>query len=89
MVAALEGSLRRLKTDHIDLYWAHIPDQETPMGELVRAFDDLVASGKILYAGLSNFPALRVARADTIAALQGFAPIPGIQIEYSLIERTP
>jgi aryl-alcohol dehydrogenase-like predicted oxidoreductase len=89
MVAALEGSLRRLKTDHIDLYWAHISDQETPMEELVRAFDDLVASGKILYAGLSNFPAWRVARADTIAALQGFAPIAGIQIEYSLIERTP
>jgi aryl-alcohol dehydrogenase-like predicted oxidoreductase len=88
MVSSVEGSLKRLKTDHIDLYWAHFDDGVTPMEEILRAFDDLVRSGKILYAGLSNFPAWRVSRADLLAELRGWAPIAGIQIEYSLAERT-
>jgi aryl-alcohol dehydrogenase-like predicted oxidoreductase len=88
MVLAVEDSLRRLKTTHIDLYWAHWPDTVTPIDEVVAAFDDLVRSGKILYAGLSNFPAWRVARAATIAELRGLSPVVGIQIEYSLAERT-
>jgi Predicted oxidoreductases (related to aryl-alcohol dehydrogenases) len=88
MVRSVEGSLKRLKTDRIDLYWAHFADGVTPMEEIVRAFDDLVRSGKILYAGLSNFPAWRVARADLLAELRGWTPIAGIQIEYSLAERT-
>jgi aryl-alcohol dehydrogenase-like predicted oxidoreductase len=88
MVASLEASLRRLRTDHIDLYWVHYADGVTPVEEIVRGFDDLVRSGKILYAGLSNFPAWRVARAATIAELRGSAPIAGLQVEYSLVERT-
>jgi aryl-alcohol dehydrogenase-like predicted oxidoreductase len=88
MVRSVEDSLKRLKTDRIDLYWAHFADGVTPMEEIVRAFDDLVRSGKILYAGLSNFPAWRVSRADLLAELRGWAPIAGIQIEYSLAERT-
>jgi aryl-alcohol dehydrogenase-like predicted oxidoreductase len=89
MVRAVEESLRRLKTDHIDLYWAHISDGVTPMEEIMRGFDDLVRSGKILYAGLSNFPAWRIARADLMADLRGWSPLAAIQIEYSLAERTP
>jgi aryl-alcohol dehydrogenase-like predicted oxidoreductase len=88
MVRSVEGSLKRLKTDRIDLYWAHFADGVTPMEEIVRAFDDLVRSGKIVYAGLSNFPAWRVSRGDLLAELCGWAPIAGIQIEYSLAERT-
>jgi len=88
MVRSVEGSLKRLKTDRIDLYWAHFADGVTPMEEIVRAFDDLVRSGKILYAGLSNFPAWRISRADLLAELRGWAPIAGIQIEYSLAEHT-
>jgi aryl-alcohol dehydrogenase-like predicted oxidoreductase len=88
MVHSLEGSLKRLKTDRIDLYWTHFDDGVTPMEEIARAFDDLVRAGKILYAGLSNFPAWRVARADLLTELRGWAPIAGIQIEYSLAQRT-
>ncbi len=89
MARAVEESLKRLKTDRIDLYWAHISDGVTPMEEIMRGLDDLVHSGKIIYAGLSNFPAWRIARADLMADLRGWAPIVGIQIEYSLAERTP
>jgi aryl-alcohol dehydrogenase-like predicted oxidoreductase len=88
MIRSVEGSLKRLKTDHIDLYWAHFTDSTTPMEEIIRSFDDLVRAGKIHYAGLSNFPAWRVARADLLAELRGWAPIAGIQIEYSLAQRT-
>lgn len=88
MVTSVEASLKRLKTDRIDLYWAHLSDSVTPMEEIVRGFDDLVRSGKILYAGLSDFPAWRVARAATIAELRGTAPIAGLQVEHSLVERS-
>lgn len=88
MVRAVEESLTRLKTDHIDLFWAHMSDGVTPMEEILRGFDDLVRAGKIHYAGLSNFPAWRIARADVLAELRGFAPIAAIQVEYSLVERT-
>ena len=89
MIRSVEESLRRLKTDRIDLYWVHMPDGVTPIEEIVRGLDDLVRSGKIVYAGLSDFPAWRTARAATIADLRGWAPIAGLQIEYSLVERTP
>jgi aryl-alcohol dehydrogenase-like predicted oxidoreductase len=89
MVQALEASLKRLKTDYIDLYWLHIWDQITPIDEVMRAFDDLVRQGKILYAGVSDMPAWVVAKANTLAALRGWTPFVGLQIEYSLIERTP
>jgi len=88
LIQSVEGSLKRLNTDRIDLLWAHFDDGVTPLDEMLRAFDDLVRSGKILYAGLSNFPAWRVARADTIAELRGLSPIAGIQFEYSLAERS-
>lgn len=88
MVRAVEESLTRLKTDHIDLFWAHMSDGVTPMEEILRGFDDLVRAGKIHYAGLSNFPAWRIARADLLAEVRGFAPIAAIQAEYSLAERT-
>lgn len=89
MVHAVEQSLKRLRTDRIDLYWVHMPDGVTPAEEIVRGLDDLARAGKIVYAGLSDFPAWRVARAATIAELRGAVPIAGLQIEYSLAERTP
>jgi aryl-alcohol dehydrogenase-like predicted oxidoreductase len=88
MIRSVEESLRRLKTGRIDLLWAHMADGTTPMEEILRGFDDLVCAGKILYAGLSNFPAWRIARAETLATLRGSLPIAGIQVEYSLVERT-
>ncbi|MGW1723485.1 aldo/keto reductase [Streptomyces sp. NPDC002306] len=88
MVASLEASLKRLGTDYVDLYWVHFPDDLTPMEEILRGLDDLVRSGKILHVGLSNFPAWRVSRAATLADLKNWAPVAGIQIEYSLVERT-
>ncbi|MGQ0700802.1 MAG: aldo/keto reductase [Panacagrimonas sp.] len=89
MTRAVEASLKRLKTDYLDLYWAHLPDGVTLTEEILRGFDDLARSGKILFGGLSNFPAWRVARADLLADVRGWAPLAGIQIEYSLAERTP
>jgi aryl-alcohol dehydrogenase-like predicted oxidoreductase len=89
MMLAVEASLKRLKTDYIDLYWLHIWDQITPIEEVMRAFDDLVRQGKILYAGVSDMPAWLVAKANTLAELRGWSSFVGLQIEYSLIERTP
>lgn len=88
MVQALEGSLRRLKTDYIDLYWLHIWDKMTPVDEVMRAFDDLVSQGKVLYIGVSDAPAWWIAQANTIAELRGWSKFVGLQIEYSLVERT-
>lgn len=88
MVQALEASLRRLKTDYIDLYWLHIWDQMTPVEEVMRAFDDLVRQGKVLYIGVSDAPAWWIAQANTLAELRGWTQFIGLQIEYSLIERT-
>lgn len=89
MVQALEGSLRRLGTDYLDLYWMHAWDQLTPIEEVMRAFDDLVRAGKVLYIGISDAPAWWIARANTLAELRGWTPFVGLQIEYNLIERTP
>ncbi|HEV3145228.1 MAG TPA: aldo/keto reductase, partial [Gemmataceae bacterium] len=89
MMRAVEESLERLRTDYIDLYWLHIWDQITPIEEVMRAFDDLVQQGKILYAGVSDMPAWVIAKANTLAKLRGWTPFIGLQIEYSLIERTP
>lgn len=88
MMRAVEESLKRLKTDRLDLYWVHLSDGQTPIEEIVRGLDDLVRSGKINYAGFSNFPAWRIANASLLADLRGWAPIVGIQVEYNLIERT-
>ncbi len=89
MVASLEASLRRLKTDRIDLYWVHHPDDVTPAEEIVRGLDDLARAGKILYAGLSNFPAWRLARAVTLSEVTRAVPIAAAQFEYSLVRREP
>ncbi|MGC1781805.1 MAG: aldo/keto reductase [Acidobacteriaceae bacterium] len=88
IVQSVEASLKRLKTDYIDLYWMHIWDQLTPVEEVMRGFDDLVRQGKILYAGISDAPAWWVAQANTLATLRGWTPFIALQIEYSLIERT-
>jgi aryl-alcohol dehydrogenase-like predicted oxidoreductase len=88
MIQSVEGSLRRLKTDRIDLLWVHMPDGHTPVEEIARGLDALVRAGKIVYAGLSDFPAWRVATAATLAELRGWAPISAVQLEYSLVERT-
>src|SRR6202163_4253934 len=89
MVQSVEASLKRLKTDRIDLYFAHMDDFVTPMEEIARGLDDLVRAGKVVYGGLSNFPAWRVATAANSADLRGWTPISAIQIEYSLLQRTP
>ena len=88
MVSSVEQSLRRLQTDHIDLLWVHYSDGVTPVEELLRGFDDLARAGKILYAGFSDFPAWRVARAATITEIRGTLPIAALQFEHSLVERT-
>ena len=88
MMQSVEARLRWLKTDYIDLYWLHIRDQITPVEEVMRAFDDLVRQGKVLYARVSDAPAWWFAQANTIALLRGWTPFMGLQVEYSLIERT-
>ena len=89
MITSLEKSLQRLRTDHIDLYWVHMPDAVTPIEEIMRGLDDLVRSGKILYIGLSDFPAWRVSAASVLTELRGWARVAAQQIEYSLVQRTP
>jgi aryl-alcohol dehydrogenase-like predicted oxidoreductase len=88
MMEAVEASLKRLQTDYIDLYWMHIWDQMTPVEEVMRAFDDLVRQGKVLYIGISDAPAWWVAKANTLAELRGWTSFAGLQIEYNLNERT-
>ncbi|MFZ3326605.1 MAG: aldo/keto reductase [Methylocella sp.] len=88
MVQAVEASLKRLQTDYIDLYWVHVWDQITPVEEVMRGLDDLVRQGKVLYVGISDAPAWWIAQANTLAHLRGWSPFVGLQIEYSLIERT-
>ena len=88
MVQAAEASLKRLRTDYIDLYWVHIWDQITPAEEVMRGLDDLVRQGKVLYVGISDAPAWWIAQGNTLAHLRGWSPFIGLQIEYSLIERT-
>ena len=84
---ALEGSLRRLQTDYIDLYWLHAWDTITPVEEVVSTLNDLVRSGKIRYYGFSDTPAWYVARAKTLADKEGKVPLVALQLEYSLVER--
>lgn len=89
MMEAVSDSLRRLRTDYIDLYWVHAWDGRTPIDEVMRGLDDLVRQGKVLYVGISDAPAWKVAQANTIAELRGWSRFIGLQIEYSLAQRTP
>jgi aryl-alcohol dehydrogenase-like predicted oxidoreductase len=88
MVQAVEASLDRLQTDYIDLYWVHIWDEITPVEEVMRGLDDLIRQGKVLYVGISDAPAWWVAQANMLVHLRGWSPFVGLQIEYSLIERS-
>ena len=88
MMSAIDGTLRRLGTDHVDLYWLHAHDAVTPMEEILQGLDDLVRAGKVRYGGLGNFPAWRVSRGDAIAAAHGWAPIAAITAEYGVAERS-
>ncbi len=84
----LEQSLRRLRTDCVDLYWMHFYDPHTPLDETMRALDDLVRAGKVRYLGVSDTAAWRVAQGQAEALFRGWSPFVALQIEYSLIERT-
>ena len=84
LVGSLEASLRRLRTDRIDLYWVHARDVLTPVDEVMRALDDQVRLGKVLYVGVSDWPAWEIAQATTLAELRGWTPFVGMQMQYSL-----
>lgn len=84
----VEQSLRRLRTDCIDLYWMHFHDPHTPIDETLRALDDLVHAGKVRYLGVSDTPAWKVAQGQVEARFRGWSPFVALQVEYSLIERT-
>ncbi|WGV25534.1 aldo/keto reductase [Halotia branconii] len=89
LMQSLEGSLKRLNTDYIDLFWLHAWDFTTPIEEVMRSLDDVVRQGKVLYIGISDAPAWIVAQANTIAQYQGWTQFVALQIEYNLIQRTP
>jgi len=88
LVQSLEQSLARLRTDYVDLLYLHAWDFTTSVEEILRAMDDVVRAGKVLYVGISDTPAWQVARMQAIADLRGWSPLIALQIEYSLIERT-
>ncbi|MFO7567195.1 MAG: aldo/keto reductase [Enhygromyxa sp.] len=89
LVRAVETSLERLQTNYIDLLWVHAYDEYTPYEETMRALDDLVRAGKVLYVGISDTPAWVVSASNTLAELRGWTSFVGLQIEYSLLQRTP
>ncbi len=88
MIRAVEESLRRLRSDYIDLLFLHVWDDSTPADEILRAFDDLVRQGKILYIGISDTPAWQISRLQTMAELRGWSQFVALQAEYSLLQRT-
>jgi aryl-alcohol dehydrogenase-like predicted oxidoreductase len=88
IVAACDNSLRRLRTDYIDLYWLHNWDVHTPMEETMAALEDLVRAGKVRYLGVSDTPAWKIVEANMLARFRGWSAFVGLQIEYSLLERT-
>ena len=87
LVQSLEASLRRLGTDYVDLLWLHMRDGITPIDEIVRALDDQVRLGKVLYVGISDSPAWLVAQANTLADLRGWSPFVAVQLPYSVSDR--
>lgn len=88
VIRQCEESLRRLRTDHIDLYWAHFWDQNTPLDELMQTLDDLVRQGKVRYIGFSDHPAWVCVQAQHEALMRTWTPLVALQIEYSLLQRT-
>ncbi|MBX8597692.1 aldo/keto reductase [Pseudomonas cichorii] len=88
LVRSVETSLRQLDTDRIELLYLHAWDFTTSADEVMRALDDLVRSGKVLYLGICNTPAWKVAQLQTLADLRGWSPLVALQIEYSLVERS-
>lgn len=88
LVQSLDASLARLRTDYIDLFWLHAWDFMTPVEEVMRALDDVVRAGKVRYIGVSDTPAWIVSRANTLAELRGWTSFVGLQLEYSLIQRS-
>lgn len=89
MVRSVEASLRSIGTDYVDLLWVHTREAWTPVAEVMRGLDDLVRSGKVLYVGVSDWPAWEVAQANTTAGLRGWTPFVALQSRYNLLERTP
>jgi aryl-alcohol dehydrogenase-like predicted oxidoreductase len=87
LVQSVEASLRRLDTDAIDLLWVHAWDFTTPIDEVMRSLDDLVRRGKVLYLGVSDAPAWKVAQANTLADARGWTPFVALQVEYNLVQR--
>jgi aryl-alcohol dehydrogenase-like predicted oxidoreductase len=88
ITAQLHQTLRRLQTDHLDVYWLHNWDRHTPIEETMRALDDHVRAGTVRYIGFSNTPAWVTAQAQTMALLRGWTPLIALQVEYSLLART-
>jgi aryl-alcohol dehydrogenase-like predicted oxidoreductase len=88
LVQSVEASLRRLKTDRVDLLYVHAWDALTPIGEVMRALDDLIRAGKVLYLGVSDMPAWKIAQANTLAELRGWSAFVALQTQYNLLERT-
>jgi aryl-alcohol dehydrogenase-like predicted oxidoreductase len=88
IVAACEHSLRRLQTDYIDLYWLHNWDVHTPIEETMAALEHLVQAGKVRYLGVSDTPAWKIVEANMTARFRGWSAFIGLQIEYSLLERS-
>jgi aryl-alcohol dehydrogenase-like predicted oxidoreductase len=88
LIQSVEASLKRMNTEYIDLLWLHAWDYMTPQEEVMRALDDLVRMGKVFYVGISDTPAWIVSRANMLAELRGWTPFVGLQIKYSLLERT-
>lgn len=87
VIASCEGSLRRLGTDYIDLYYLHRPDPTTPLGETLRAFDDLIRQGKVRYVGISNYPAWQACEACWISDRRGYQSPVVSQSRYNLLDR--
>jgi len=89
LVQSLDASLQRLGTDYVDLLWLHMWDYMTPVDEIMRALDDVVRAGKVLYIGISDTPAWIVSRANTMAELRGWSRFVALQIPYNLVRRAP
>jgi len=89
MMRSVEASLKRLNTEYMDVLWLHAWDSLTPVEEVLRGLNDLVSSGKVHYIGISDTPAWVVSRANAIAELKGWTQFTGLQVEYSLLQRTP